>query len=61
MGLKTEIHFQRAHTMIVSHRLLWVILVLLLVMLCFSHHASAQNNFSFVIKIVSKQTSLSER
>ena len=47
-GLRNKIHFQRARTMIVSHPLLWVALMLSLVMLCFSYHASAQNDFSFL-------------
>ena len=47
-GLKTKIHFQRACITIVSHRLLSVVLVLSLVMLCFSYHASIQNDFSFL-------------
>ena len=45
-GLKTQIHFQGGTT-IVSHWLLWVVPLLSLVMLHFSYHASAQNDFSF--------------
>lgn len=52
-GLKTKINFQRTHTVqyndcfspTKSHPLLWVALVLPLVMLHFSYHALAQNNF----------------
>ena len=44
-GLKTKIHFQRAYTTILSF--FFLVLVLSLVMLHFSDHASAQNNFSF--------------
>ena len=45
-GLKTKIHFQRAHTAIVSYQRLRVVLVLSLVMLRFYCHASAENVFS---------------
>ena len=61
-GLKTEIHFQRAHTMIISHQLLLVVLVLLLLMLHFSYQLlHLKMTFHFFIKVASKQTSLNKR
>ena len=49
-GLKTKLYFQRACTTVVSHPLLWVILVLSLAMLPFFYHALAQNDFFFFNK-----------
>ena len=60
-GLKTKIHFQRAHNTIVPRRLLWVVLVLSLVMLQIPTILQLKMTFPFLLKVVSKQTSLNEK